>query len=119
MFEKSLIGYFQPNATTMERILALRLEHGGDESGEWSLGGCLSEFKPPERLSVSRASAWDFAHLLGQALNIGLALELAEMQQTTLMTKVFSGFDDWWNRMRVSLLNLNRAAETRRAQSSH
>jgi hypothetical protein len=94
-FEESLSAYFEPGLEAIERIFRLRQAHGQETSGEWCLGGCIMEFTPPKRASLSRTALWDFAHILGQPANIGWALELAEMRQSTFVVKPFEGFDDW------------------------
>jgi hypothetical protein len=101
-FEKSLIVYSDPSAEAIEKILHLRRTHGLEASGEWCIGGCFEEFVSPERVSVFRSGSWDFAHILSQSDRIGCALELAEMKQSTFITRVFSDFDQWLTRMQLA-----------------
>ena len=96
--EKSLIAYFQPGTPVIERLMDLRRTHGADASGAWCIGGCLREFDPPGRESLFKGARWNFAHILGQPTNIGCALELAEMHQSTFMVRIFDRFDDWCSR---------------------
>jgi hypothetical protein len=98
---ESAIAYFELRVDVIQRAFALRSLHGGQNSGTWCVGGCLAEFGPPKPSSRWRSVIWDFALLLGQPERIGLALALDEMQQSTLMTRILDGFDEWRDQLRL------------------
>jgi len=93
-FEQSLCGYTTINIATIVRLFDLRTEFGGDNSGQWCIGGCLADFAPPVRLSMTRGQLWDSALVLDQAEKVGCMLSLGEMQQSLFITRHFDGLDN-------------------------
>jgi hypothetical protein len=92
---RTFIAYFETSKERIRRLFELRRLHGGSASGEWCIGSCHARFSSPTARFLSGCPIWGFAHVLGQPEKIGCVLELAEMQQSKFLTKIFDGFDSW------------------------
>jgi len=89
----SLCGYFDAQSVdNVELLLDLRDTFGGNKSGEWGFGGCLTKFSAPKRISLFRGELWDFEHVLYDADRLGCLLFLGE-RYTTFVTRIFDGMD--------------------------
>jgi hypothetical protein len=92
-FEGSLCGYFNIATNSVEKLIEVRNAFGGKQSGEWGIGGCTERFCLPTRQKLSRGELWNLFHILNQPTKLGCLLYFGEMQQTTLLTRVFDGLD--------------------------
>lgn len=86
-FGHTFCGYFPVRVDSIRRLLELRTEAGDWKSGEWCIGGCISELALPQRHSITSTALWDFAHVLDQSERVGCVLSLGEMLQTTLLIR--------------------------------
>ena len=93
-FEHSFCGYAPIGSDALGWLLELRRSLGGDNTGLWCVGGCLTEFKPPVRTSFWKGQLWDVSLVLDQPEKIGCVLSLDEMQQSLFTTHLFDGFDN-------------------------
>lgn len=91
--EGSFCGYFEINPVSVQKLFLLREEFKGLASGEWGIGGCLGHFAPPTRRGFFGKNAWNLFHLSTQPAQLGCLLYLGEMQQGTLVSRLYEGFD--------------------------
>jgi hypothetical protein len=99
--DASILAYFDVQSDGVKEACRIRSEHGGSRSGEWCLGGCSRPFLAPRPAKRWLAAPWNLSQFLSQAANLAFVLELAEMQQSTLMTKIFDGFDAWLDQLNL------------------
>lgn len=96
----SLCGYFDVGTDSIQRLIKMRRKFGGGRSGEWGLGGCLDHFTPTKQGSFAKKEAWNIFHVLSEPQKIGCYLFLGEMHQTTFLTKIFDGLDEYLSQIR-------------------
>ncbi|MFN7141916.1 MAG: hypothetical protein ACK4UN_21565 [Limisphaerales bacterium] len=93
-FERSLCGYAATDPEAVQQIFRLRESFGGDTTGQWCIGGCVEEFAPPVRTSLTKRQLWDLSLVLEQADKLGCVLSLGEMKQSLFATRLFDGLDN-------------------------
>jgi len=81
--DSSFFFYFEPSREFVEKILNLRDEYGGAESGEWCIGGSFETFDFAEQ----KLPHWDFAYFLSKSRNIGCLLHIGEMRQVIFLSR--------------------------------
>ncbi len=101
-FNHSAISEFAVGQNHFHAAFEIRANFGGWNSGIWCFGGRTSEFSQPQRLSYFKADTWGLPHILRQPEKIGFVLELGEMHQSTLITQLYSGVDDFLVRLQQS-----------------
>jgi hypothetical protein len=99
-FNYSAMSEFSMISQNLRKAFEIREKFGGWNSGVWCFGASKSNFSRPRQLSRFKAETWSFTHILQEPENIGFALELGELHQSTLILRLGDGVDAWLQRLR-------------------